>query len=155
MPKTGFPTTRMRRNRYDEWTRRLVAESQLTVNDLIWPVFVHNGHEPKIDIPSLPGVARLSISQLVKEVGRAKSFGIPLVAVFPVIDPAISELKVLVPAIVSFPVFRTPPAAATLVASVTSAEASMPFSLVLSAAVMMAPEPALVTSVRAVTLLVV
>ena len=89
MPKTGFPTTRMRRNRYDEWTRRLVAESQLTVNDLIWPVFVHNGHEPKIDIPSLPGVARLSIRQLVTEVGQAKSFGIPLVAVFPVIDPAL------------------------------------------------------------------
>jgi len=89
MPKPGFPTTRMRRNRYDEWTRRLVAESQLTADDLIWPVFVHGGHEAKIDIPSLPGVARLSISQLVKEVGRAKSFGIPLVAVFPVIDPAL------------------------------------------------------------------
>ena len=89
MPKPGFPTTRMRRNRYDEWTRRLVAESQLTADDLIWPVFVHNGHEAKIDIPSLPGVARLSISQLVTEVGQAKSFGIPLVAVFPVIDAAL------------------------------------------------------------------
>ena len=89
MPKPGFPTTRMRRNRYDEWTRRLVAESQLTADDLIWPVFVHAGHETKIDIPSLPGVARLSIRQLVTEVGQAKSFGIPLVAVFPVIDPAL------------------------------------------------------------------
>ena len=89
MPKPGFPTTRMRRNRYDEWTRRLVAENQLTANDLIWPVFVHNGHEAKIDIPSLPGVSRLSIRQLVTEVGQAKSFGIPLVAVFPVVDAAL------------------------------------------------------------------
>lgn len=89
MPKPGFPTTRMRRNRHDEWTRRLVAESQLTADDLIWPVFVHDGNEPKINIPTLPGVSRLSISQLVIEVGRAKSFGIPLVAVFPVIDPAL------------------------------------------------------------------
>ena len=89
MPKPGFPTTRMRRNRHDEWTRRLVAESQLTADDLIWPVFVHNGIEPKIDIPTLPGVSRLSISQLVTEVGQAKSVGIPLVAVFPVIDPAL------------------------------------------------------------------
>ena len=89
MPKPGFPTTRMRRNRYDEWTRRLVAENQLTANDLIWPVFVHNGHEAKIDIPSLPGVSRLSIRQLVTEVGQAKSSGIPLVAVFPVVDAAL------------------------------------------------------------------
>ena len=78
-----------------------------------------------------------------------------IVAAFPVISPAIAALKVLVPAIVSFPVFITAPAAATLVASVTSAEASMPANLVLSAAVIMAPEPTLVTSDSAVTLLVV
>ena len=89
MPKPRFPTTRMRRNRHDEWTRRLVAESQLTADDLIWPVFVHSGNESKIDIPTLPGVSRLSISQLVTEVGQAKAVGIPLVAVFPVIDPAL------------------------------------------------------------------
>ena len=77
------------------------------------------------------------------------------VAAFPVILPAIALLKVLVPAIVSFPVFNTPPAAATFVASVTSAAASMPANFVLSAAVIMAPEPTLVTSDSAVTLLVV
>ncbi len=87
MPKPGFPTTRMRRNRYDDWTRRLVAENQLSANDLIWPVFVHGGDEARIDIPTLPGVARLSIEQLIKDVGEAKSVGIPLVAVFPVVDP--------------------------------------------------------------------
>jgi len=50
---------------------------------------VHNGHESTIDIPTLPGVSRLSIKQLVTEVGQAKEVGIPLVAVFPVIDPAL------------------------------------------------------------------
>ena len=78
----------MRRNRYDDWTRRLVAENQLSANDLIWPVFVHNGDEARIDIPSLPGIARLSIDQLVKDVGEAKSFGIPLIAVFPIVEAA-------------------------------------------------------------------
>jgi porphobilinogen synthase len=88
MPKPGFPTTRMRRNRYDDWTRRLVAENQLSANDLIWPVFVHDGDEARIDIPTLPGTARLSIDELVKDVGEAKSVGIPLIAVFPVVDAA-------------------------------------------------------------------
>ena len=89
MPKPGFPTTRMRRNRYDDWTRRLVAENALSPNDLIWPVFVHDGDEARIDIPTLPGVARLSIDQLIKDVGDAKSAGIPLITVFPVVDPAL------------------------------------------------------------------
>jgi porphobilinogen synthase len=88
MPSPGFPTTRMRRNRYDDWTRRLVAENQLSANDLIWPVFVHDGDEARIDIPTLPGVARLSIDQLVKDVGEAKSVGLPLIAIFPVVDAA-------------------------------------------------------------------
>jgi porphobilinogen synthase len=78
----------MRRNRYDDWTRRLVAENQLSANDLIWPVFVHDGDEARIDIPTLPGVARLSIDQLVKDVGEAKSVGLPLIAIFPVVDAA-------------------------------------------------------------------
>jgi porphobilinogen synthase len=88
MQKPGFPTTRMRRNRHDGWTRRLVAENQLSANDLIWPVFVHDGDEARIDIPTLPGIARLSIDQLVKDVGEAKSFGIPLIAVFPIVEAA-------------------------------------------------------------------
>jgi porphobilinogen synthase len=87
MPTPRFPTTRMRRNRYDDWTRRLVAENQLSANDLIWPVFVHDSDEARIDIPTLPGVARLSIDELIKNVGEAKSVGIPLIAVFPVVDP--------------------------------------------------------------------
>jgi len=89
VPNSGYPTTRLRRNRRDDWTRRLVAENRLSVKDLIWPVFVHNGDQSKIEIPTMPDVWRLSINQLVKEVGQAKSLGIPLVAVFPVVDPAL------------------------------------------------------------------
>ena len=78
-----------------------------------------------------------------------------IVAALPVMLPSIAELKVLVPAIVSFPVFITAPAAATFVASVTSADASMEVNLVRSASVIIAPDPTLVTSLRTVTLLVV
>jgi porphobilinogen synthase len=85
----SYPTTRMRRNRRDDWTRRLVAENKVSVDDLIWPVFVHDGDDPRVPVPSLPGVQRLSISQLVTDVGEAKALGIPLIALFPVIDPAL------------------------------------------------------------------
>ena len=89
-PQPGFPTTRLRRNRRNGWTRKLVAENHLSVQDLIWPIFVHNGKEPKIKIPTMPDVERLSVQQLVEQVGQAKALGIPMVAVFPVVNP---ELK--------------------------------------------------------------
>ncbi|MGB8332709.1 MAG: porphobilinogen synthase [Polyangiales bacterium] len=79
-----FPTTRMRRNRNHDWTRRLCRESSVTPNDLIWPVFVQEGQGARTPVPSMPGVERLSIDLLVKAVGEAKSLGIPAVAVFPV-----------------------------------------------------------------------
>src|SRR5262245_60926236 len=79
-----YPRVRMRRNRADEWTRRLVAENRLTVEDLVWPVFVHDGDDPE-SVPSMPGVQRLSIAALVDEVGAAADLGIPAVALFPVI----------------------------------------------------------------------
>ena len=88
-PLGSYPTTRLRRNRRDDWTRRLVAENRVTVDDLIWPVFVHDTDVAREPVPSLPGVDRLSIAQLVTDVGEAKSLGIPLVAVFPVVDPAL------------------------------------------------------------------
>lgn len=88
-PQPSFPTTRMRRNRRDGWTRRLVAENRLGVDDLIWPVFVHGGEEPRIPVASLPGIDRLSIAQLVADAGEAMTLGIPMIAVFPVIDPAL------------------------------------------------------------------
>jgi porphobilinogen synthase len=86
----SYPATRMRRNRRDDWTRRLVAETSLSPNDLIWPVFVHGGREARIPVETFPGVWRLSIDALVDAVGEAAGLGIPLVAIFPVIS---SELK--------------------------------------------------------------
>lgn len=86
-----FPTTRLRRNRRDDWSRRLVAEHHLTVNDLIWPVFVHDGNGQRTPIPSMPGVERLSIDLLVEAVGAAADLGIPAVAIFPATNPALKS----------------------------------------------------------------
>ena len=85
-----YPTTRMRRNRRDGWTRRLVAENRLAADDLIWPVFVHDAPEDRAEVGNFPGVYRLSIDRLIDEVGHAAEIGIPLVAIFPVIR---AELK--------------------------------------------------------------
>ena len=83
----AFPQTRLRRNRRTDWSRRLVREHTLTVDDLIWPCFVHAGPYP-VDIPSMPGVQRLSVSALVEQAGRAAELGVPAIAPFPVIDAA-------------------------------------------------------------------
>jgi porphobilinogen synthase len=74
----------MRRNRGTDWSRRLVREHTLTVDDLIWPVFVQEGEGLKTPIPSMPGVHRYSIDSLVEAVAEAESLGIPAVAIFPV-----------------------------------------------------------------------
>jgi porphobilinogen synthase len=83
----SFPSTRLRRNRSHDWLRRLVRESTLSVDDLIWPLFVHDRAGSQ-EIASMPGVSRLSIDLLVNAVGEARSLGIPAVAVFPVTEPA-------------------------------------------------------------------
>ena len=80
----AFPRTRLRRNRRDPWSRKLVAETSLTVNDLIWPVFVQEGQGTSTEIASMPGVKRLSIDLLVDQVKEAAALGIPAVAIFPV-----------------------------------------------------------------------
>ncbi len=87
-PLGSYPTTRMRRNRRDDWNRRLVAENRLTVDDLLWPVFVHDGGG-SVDVPSMPGQARLSIDLLVAAVTEARDLGIPMIAIFPAIDDAL------------------------------------------------------------------
>ncbi|HTO81123.1 MAG TPA: porphobilinogen synthase [Methylomirabilota bacterium] len=79
-----FPRVRLRRTRADDWTRRLVAENRLTIDDLLWPVFVHD-RDGREDVPSMPGVARLSISELVDAAGAAAELGVPAVALFPVV----------------------------------------------------------------------
>lgn len=84
---TSFPKIRMRRNRTDAWSRRLVRENQLTTDDLIWPVFVCEGSQKREPIASMPGVERLSIDLVVEAVGEAKALGIPAVALFPATPP--------------------------------------------------------------------
>ena len=83
----SFPRTRMRRNRRDEWSRRLVREHRLTVDDLIWPCFVAEGDTPRTPIGSMPGIERFSIAALVDEARRAADLGIPALALFPATDP--------------------------------------------------------------------
>jgi len=80
----SFPQTRMRRNRAEEWVRRLTRESNVTPDDLIWPMFVQPGSAARTPVPSMPGVDRLSIDLVVEAVGEAKALGIPAVAIFPV-----------------------------------------------------------------------
>ncbi len=84
----SFPRTRLRRNRRDPWSRRLVREITLSTSDLIWPVFVQEGQGLRTPIESMPGVSRLSIDELVVSLREACDLGIPAVAIFPVIDPA-------------------------------------------------------------------
>ncbi|NNG04306.1 MAG: porphobilinogen synthase [Inquilinus sp.] len=81
----AYPRTRMRRNRADGWTRRLVAENALTPDDLIWPVFVIEGKQSREPVASMPGVDRLTVDLLAKAAGEAKDLGIPAVALFPVV----------------------------------------------------------------------
>ncbi|HEX2573279.1 MAG TPA: porphobilinogen synthase [Polyangia bacterium] len=83
-----FPRTRLRRNRREDWSRRLVREHAVSRDDLIWPVFVQEGRGQRTPVAAMPGVERLSIDVLVEEVAQAAELGIPAVAVFPVIDPA-------------------------------------------------------------------
>ena len=80
-----FPATRMRRLRTDDWARRLVQENDLSVSDLIYPVFVHEGENKTEAVPSMPGVARKSIDLIVEEARLVESLGIPVLALFPVI----------------------------------------------------------------------
>ncbi|MBF0247181.1 MAG: porphobilinogen synthase [Alphaproteobacteria bacterium] len=84
-----FPLARMRRNRFDAWTRRMVCENRLSVDDLIWPLFVVDGENRREPVASMPGVERLSADLIVKAAGEAKALGIPAVAVFPYTDPAL------------------------------------------------------------------
>ena len=89
-PLAPYPTTRLRRNRRDPWSRKLVAENVLTAGDLIWPVFVHDkgAREP---VDSMPGAFRHSIGSLVDAAGEATSLGIPTIAVFPAVAPSLKD----------------------------------------------------------------
>jgi len=80
-------SVRPRRNRKADWTRRLVAETMLTVDDLIWPLFLVDGSKTRAAVPSMPGVERLSVDEAVREAERAAKLRIPCLALFPYTDP--------------------------------------------------------------------
>lgn len=86
----SYPATRMRRRRQSDWMRRMVQETHLRVEDLIWPIFLQEENGAS-DIASLPGVQRLGPDRIVDAVGEAKELGIPAVALFPHVP---QELKV-------------------------------------------------------------
>ena len=81
---------RMRRNRRTDWSRRLVREATLTVDDLIWPMFLTDkaANEP---VAAMPGVERLTIDSVVAEARRARDLGIPAIALFPNTDPKLRD----------------------------------------------------------------
>nr|WP_153109763.1 porphobilinogen synthase [Propionivibrio limicola] len=84
-----FPTVRMRRMRRDDFSRRLMRESVLTPNDLIYPVFVLEGRNRAEAVSSMPGVERKSLDLLLKTAERALLLGVPALALFPVIDASL------------------------------------------------------------------
>ncbi len=84
-PLAAYPALRLRRLRQSDWIRRLVRETVLTPADLIWSMVVHEG-EGQVPVPSMPGVARLSVKECAKAAIEARRLGIPAIAVFPHID---------------------------------------------------------------------
>jgi len=88
----GFPGTRMRRMRRDDFSRRLMRESVLTADDFIYPVFVLEGEGRIEKVSSMPGVERQSLDVLLKTAERAVKLGIPALALFPVVDASLKSL---------------------------------------------------------------
>ena len=84
-------THRPRRNRRTDWSRRLVRENVVTINDLIWPIFVVDGEKVQVPVASMPGVFRYSVDEAVKAAVHAASLGIPAIALFPYTDPDLRD----------------------------------------------------------------
>ncbi|MEH3147781.1 MAG: porphobilinogen synthase [Methylobacterium frigidaeris] len=82
---------RPRRNRKAEWSRRLVRETTLTVDDLIWPLFLIEGENRREPVASMPGVERLSVDEAVREAERAAALRIPAISFFPYVDPSLRD----------------------------------------------------------------
>lgn len=83
----SYPQTRLRRNRRDDWSRRLFAETVLTPNDLIWTVFVREGTSAVEPVATMPGVDRVSADVLAERAREAFDLGIPALAIFPQTQP--------------------------------------------------------------------
>src|SRR5471030_2455105 len=82
----AYPHRRLRRVRRYDFSRRLVAENQLTVNDLIYPVFLMEGSNRQQEVPSMPGVFRMTLDVLLKEAEAVEKLGVPVLSLFPVIE---------------------------------------------------------------------
>ena len=89
LPQADFPAARPRRNRRDDFTRRLVREHSLTTDDLIYPVFIVEGEGVQQPVPSMPGVSRYSIDTLLPVAEKCVELGIPVLSLFPSIDAAL------------------------------------------------------------------
>jgi porphobilinogen synthase len=87
-----FPTTRLRRNRRDEFSRRLTRESTLSVDNLIYPMFVIEGENRSEPVASMPGIERVTIDRLVKEAEELHQLRVPAIALFPVTAPEAKSL---------------------------------------------------------------
>lgn len=89
----AYPTLRPRRNRRDAWTRRLVAENTLSVDDLIWPIFVIEGADAERAVASMPGQVRVTVDRVAKHVEQAARLGIPAIAIFPATPPEAKDAE--------------------------------------------------------------
>ena len=89
MTTGSFPETRFRRTKRTDALRRMVREASLSVDDLIWPVFLMEGEDAETPVPSMPGVSRLTIDRVVKAAEEAASLGIPAICLFPYIDTSL------------------------------------------------------------------
>lgn len=78
-----FPSSRMRRPRAHDWSRRMMRENVVSVNDLIWPIFICAGENSEEPVSSMPGVSRLSVDKAVVAAKEAAGLGIPCIALFP------------------------------------------------------------------------
>ncbi len=87
-----FPRVRMRRMRRDDFSRRLMRETTLTPGDFIYPVFVMEGSKQRVPVPSMPGVDRVTVDELLRDAEDAASLGIPAIALFPVTPPDAKSL---------------------------------------------------------------
>jgi porphobilinogen synthase len=90
-PEPGFPATRLRRNRRSDWSRRLVRETTLSTDDLIWPIFVTEGTNERSQIESMPGVERLSIDLAVQAAAKAAELKLPAIALFPYTETSLRD----------------------------------------------------------------
>jgi porphobilinogen synthase len=93
MSRGQYPNTRMRRNRMQTFSRRLVAENRLSTDDLIWPLFVIEGENQTEAIDAMPGVSRHSIDRLLEQAHQAVELSIPAIAIFPSIDVSLKDLS--------------------------------------------------------------